>query len=331
MMQEAAFFHQLDELTVQCDLCPLHCRIHDGHDGICRSRKNIGGSLIVTNYGKVCAMHVDPIEKKPLFHYRPGQEILSLGNNGCNLACRFCQNWQISQSPVATRDIPPKDLLALTQARKLDMVAFTYAEPLIWFEYIMDCARILRENGIRVILVSNGMINREPFLALRPWIDAMNIDIKSMDDAFYRNLCNGRLQPVLDTCRLAAETMHLEITNLVITGENDSENRFHELGRFIANELGPDTPLHLSRYFPSYQMTHPPTPINTLHRAAEITRQYLHFVFVGNIHPEESSDSRCPTCGHLLIQRRGYTVGPIDLDNTGRCPQCGFDPGIVLT
>lgn len=330
-MHEARFYTHMDALDLRCDLCPHHCIIKPGGDGRCGSRTNTKGVLALKNYGHVSALHIDPVEKKPLYHFHPGSRILSLGNNGCNLKCRFCQNWQISQKQVPTHEISPEGVLELTREHGLELVAFTYAEPTIWFEYILDCARLLKEHSIKVVLVTNGFINPDPFETLKPFIDAMNVDIKSMDDRFYKKLCGADLDPVLETCRRASGEIHLEITNLIITGENDRKELFDALGRFIAEELGDTVPLHLSRYYPSYQMDNPPTPIDTLENALEITRKHLKFVYLGDVPTGSSGHTTCPACGHLLIQRQSYLVSHMDLTDSGHCPQCDFDTGIVIS
>jgi len=328
-MHEAHHYSTLEDGVLRCDLCPHRCVVKDGRDGLCGTRGNSGGKMVLNNYGRVSALHIDPIEKKPLYHFHPGARILSLGNNGCNLRCRFCQNWQISQSTVPTHEVTPDSLLRMVREHGLNLVAFTYAEPTIWYEYIMDCARLLHAHGIKVVLVTNGYINPEPFEELQPFIDAMNVDIKSMDDVFYKQLCRAGLEPVLETCRRAAGKTHLEITNLVITGENDREEMFHDLGRFISGELGPTVPLHLSRYYPSYQMDNPPTPIATLEKALSIVRQYLKFVYLGNVPAAATAHTICPECGHVLVQRQSYSVGHVDVGEAGACPGCGFDSGII--
>lgn len=330
MKREAAFYEILDTGDIQCVLCPIMCRIKPGQTGVCSSRQNIEGRMVLLNYGQVSALHVDPMEKKPLYHFLPGSSILSLGNNGCNLRCAFCQNWQISQITSSTRFIGPAEVVRQATDLSLPAVAFTYAEPSVWFEYVLDTSRLLHDAGIKVVLVTNGLINEEPFRSLEPWIDALNIDIKSMDPRFYTGLCKGPLEPVLKTCIRAVETCHVEITNLIIPGENDSDRNFHDLARFIRDHLGRNTVLHLSRYHPAYQFQKPPTPLSTLARACQIAREYLDFVFPGNISSPKEESTLCPECGSRLIDRYAYVVNSTHLDASGNCPDCGYRTGIVL-
>jgi pyruvate formate lyase activating enzyme len=328
--REAMYYDTPADSVVQCRLCPLECRLPSGAAGVCRSRKNKGNRMILTTYGSVSVMHLDPMEKKPLYHFLPGKPVLSLGNNGCNLKCAFCQNWQLSQTPLTAQNMTPKDIVKQANACRAPAVAFTYAEPLVWYEFVLDTCRLLKENGIKTVLVSNGFINEAPFLELRSVVDALNIDIKSMDDSFYRRLCKGSLKPVLKTCVLAAETCHVEITNLIIPGENDSDDNFHRLASFIRDNLGENTPLHLSRYYPAYQMNVPATPEKTVMHASAIARQYLNFVYVGNLPTVSANSTYCPKCRHCLIDRSGYGVNLISVSPGGTCPSCGFQTGIVL-
>ena len=326
-MKQADFYKQVKG-GLQCQLCPHFCILKSGETGICLSRKNIDGELFAINYDQVCSVSIDPMEKKPLYHFFPGSMIFSLGNNGCNLKCKFCQNWEISQQVIPTKTYSSHSILETVQSHKLRAVAFTYAEPLIWYEFIMETAILLKKNGIKTVLVTNGMINQPPLLKLLPWIDAMNVDIKSMQDSFYRNICEGFLKPVLKTAETAAKSCHLEMTNLIIPGLNDSDKEFEELGLFIANNLGRHTPLHLSRYFPCYQLDIPPTPVDTMQRAKQITSQYLDHVFLGNLGHEDSS-TYCPKCRSILIKREGYRVLNLNLTEMGNCLSCDYPSHIM--
>ncbi len=327
--REALYYEKRSEMMLQCHLCPLECRLRPDEISACRSRKNQDCKMSLTTYGKVSAIHVDPMEKKPLYHFLPGASVLSLGNNGCNLKCAFCQNWQLSQTSLESYDMSPDDVVKYAKSHHTPAVAFTYAEPTVWYEYILDTSRLLKDVGIKTILVSNGFINEKPFRALRPLIDAINIDIKSMDDSFYKRLCKGFLDPVLRTCVLAAETCHVEITNLIIPGENDSDDNIHRLGAFIRDNLGINTPLHLSRYHPAYQMKTPATPEKTLQNAFAIAKQYLNFVYLGNIATDEMNKTHCPKCHHCLIDRSGYILKHISVNPDGTCPSCGYQTEIT--
>ncbi|MCK5052557.1 MAG: AmmeMemoRadiSam system radical SAM enzyme [Candidatus Cloacimonetes bacterium] len=316
-MKEALFYTQLEDQKVRCDLCPHNCVISPGKIGICRARKNIDGVLYAINYGETITISIDPMEKKPLYHYHPGKSILSIGPNSCNFSCKFCQNYQSSQLEVPTTTITPDKLVELCKSHNCGFVAFTYTEPTTWFEFILDSSKLLKENGIKTVMVTNGFINQEPLKELLPYIDAMNIDLKAFDEKFYKTICNGSLQPVLDTIITASNRCHIEITNLIITDENDSEKQINDLVDFVAN-INPDIPLHFSRYYPTYKMENPPTSVSKLEMAKEIAEKKLNFVYLGNIITER--DTCCPNCNHLLI-RRDYPM-KIDIRN-GKCPSCG--------
>ncbi len=326
--KEALFYARKDDGRIQCLLCPQSCLISDGKVGLCLGRKNEGGRLYAVNYGKTVSVAIDPMEKKPLYHFRPGKTILSIAPNGCNLACAHCQNWEISQTSVPTQDLPPEELVAVALKSQGVGVAYTYTEPLIWYEYLLDAGKLVHEAGLANVLVTNGYINAEPLEDLLPLIDAMNIDVKSMDDAFYRTQCKGRVEPVLRTARMAREKgCHVEITNLLIPSLNDSDEDLDKLVAWVA-DLGRDTPLHFSRYFPRYQCDLPPTPAETLRRAYEKAREHLSFVYVGNISLEGAGDTHCPQCGALLVSRSGYDVRVHQVKD-GRCQACGGPVNIV--
>jgi pyruvate formate lyase activating enzyme len=299
---------------------------------VCHGRKNIDGTLYAINYGEVVSMAMDPIEKKPLYHFHPGMPILSIAPNGCNLTCEFCQNWQIAQDDVPTRYVTPQEMVDIATKKNSEGIAYTYSEPLIWYEYIMDCGKLAHDNGLYNVLVSNGHIAEEPFRELAPVIDAMNIDIKAMTDEFYKNVCGGKLEVVLRTAEIAKKSgIHVEITNLVIPGYNDSDEELNKLVDWIKEHLGEDTPLHFSRYFPNYKFDAPPTPNPTLEKAFEIGNEKLWYVFVGNTYIEGSTDSYCHNCGNDLIERKGYGgTGIVGLTQDAKCDNCGAESGIIL-
>jgi len=329
MVHEARHYEKLAEGMVRCHLCPHQCRIAPGDAGICRVRKNEAGTLVSLVYGQVTSVAVDPVEKKPLYHFYPGRGILSLGTWGCNFSCPFCQNWQISQRRVPTSPFPPEEAVHQAKTTGSVGIAYTYNEPSIWFEYVFDTATAARRAGLRNVLVTNGYISPEPLEELLPVIDALNVDIKSMDREFYVRLCGGRLDPVLQTTKRAARSALVEVTHLVIPGENDSDDQFRRLADWVADEVGPETPTHLSAYFPHYRMEAPPTPRETLERAYGILRRRLTYVYLGNVLAEDGSDTRCPHCGALAVRRVGYQTTN-HLSPGARCPQCSRRLPVVM-
>lgn len=326
-MQEALHYRRLPDNKVHCQLCPQGCHIADGRHGLCRMRQNRGGRLYAANYGLVSAAALDPMEKKPLYHFYPGSLVFSLGTLGCNLRCGFCQNWHIAQTDSApARYMSPQQVVQqalVLQEREAAMVgiAYTYSEPLMWYEFVLDTARLARKDGLKNVLVTNGYINRQPLQELLPYIDAMNIDLKGATDEFYRQHCAGRLEPVKETIQLAAAACHVEVTTLLIGGVNDSPAQIEQLARFLAG-VDRRLPWHLSRYFPNYQFDLPPTPLENLRRARQIAREYLDFVYVGNAPELDGSDTVCPRCGHTVIARRGYLVDRSGLAGSN-CRNCG--------
>lgn len=322
--------YDVDGELVHCRLCPHECAVPLGKTGICRARMNVSGRLILTTYGACSSIHVDPIEKKPLFHFYPGRQILSLGSLGCNLKCRFCQNWQISQSSVGTRFISPRDAVEMAAAVSENLgIAYTYNEPLMWYEYLMDTAPLVRDAGMLNVLVTNGEINEGPLRELLPFIDAMNVDVKSMDDDFYRKLCGGPLAPVLRTVGIAREFgVHLEVTNLLIPGMNDGTDQIRRLVDWLA-DIDPAIPLHITRYHPDYKMSEPPaTPPESLIAARDSALRRLRHVYVGNMHIPGAEDTICPHCGLTVISRMGHSILSTQLDG-GKCSKCGASVDIV--
>jgi len=283
-MKEAAYYEKLANKIVHCHLCPNECVIRDGKAGSCGVRINEGGKLYSAVYGKMTSMALDPIEKKPLYHYHPGEYILSVGTKGCNFHCAFCQNWSISQDRnVPTEDITPKEIIEKAKSALSFGIAYTYNEPFIWFEFVLETAKLARAAGLKNVLVTNGYVNIEPLEEMLPYIDAMNIDLKSIDEEFYKKICKGKLKPVLDVIKRAAKSCHIELTNLIIPTLNDSENSIKRLVGWICDNVGRRTPLHLSRYFPCYKMNIPPTPVETLKAAERIAKEKLEYVYLGNV------------------------------------------------
>jgi len=327
-MKEALFWRKEGE-RVRCELCPHYCLIPDGKTGRCRVRMNEGGILYSINYGKVVSVALDPIEKKPLYHFHPGKAILSLGTNGCNFGCRFCQNWELAEARMPTDDIHPADVPALVKRARSFGVAYTYNEPFMWYEFVLETARLCHALGLKNVLVTNGYVNHEPLEEILPYIDALNIDIKSMRQDFHDKLTGGKVDPVLETCRRAVKDAHVEVTNLIIPGYNDSPDQFEELANWVADNLGADVPAHLSAYFPRHKMTEPPTPLSTLSAAKSILDRRLHFVYIGNAASPEGSDTKCPKCGNLLVERVGYHSRVVGLEGT-ICANCKSDSHIIL-
>jgi len=272
-------------------------------------------------------MAMDPIEKKPLYHFHPGSHILSTGPNGCNLSCQFCQNWEISQTEIPTARVEPKQLVQAAASHQSIGIAYTYTEPLVWFEYLMDACALARESGLANVLVTNGYVNPEPLEELLPLVDAMNIDLKSMDREFYREVCGGELEPVLRTIEKARGRCLVELTNLVIPGLNDSPQQQGRLIDWVAG-LDPGMPLHLSRYFPQYRMRRPATSEITMIEYANRARERLHYVYAGNIRLPDMADTICPGCGRVLVNRDGYRVRLAGLKD-GTCANCGRKADII--
>lgn len=282
--REAQFWKLLDGSVLQCSLCPHRCRMKDGAVGLCGVRRNKGGRLYAENYGRVASVALDPVEKKPLYHFHPGEFILSAGTVGCNLSCSFCQNWSISKDVKApTEAITAEELVRLAKKQHSFGIAYTYNEPLVWYEFVREAAALAKKEGLANVLVTNGFIMPEPLGELLPFIDAANIDLKSIRDDFYRQVCGGRLAPVQETIKTMASSCHVELTNLIIPGLNDTDDDLSALVDWIAENPGPDTPIHFSRYFPSYKMDRSPTPVDVLRRAEAIARRKLKNVHLGNV------------------------------------------------
>lgn len=314
------YYKKSETGEVYCVLCPHYCKIIDGDVGKCRVRKNDKGTLYTINYGKITSYAYDPIEKKPLYHFHPGSNIFSVGSFGCNLACDFCQNWQIVYDESLMVDISDDDIISLTTAKDSIGIAFTYNEPSILYEYILDLSKKVKDKGFKNIMITNGYINEEPLRELLPYIDAMNIDLKSIEDSFYKSFCKGSIDPVLRTIEIAYPLTHIEITTLLIDGENSSLEEVERLAKRIA-EIDPSIPLHLSRYFPAYKMKTVPTSIESLTAAKEIAKRHLDYVFIGNVWGEDNN-SYCPKCNTKLVDRREY--GQIAGIEKGKCKKCQY-------
>lgn len=319
---------------VQCQLCPHRCIIADGQRGHCRVRENRGGRLYSMVYGNPCAVHADPIEKKPFYHFLPAATAFSLATAGCNLRCLYCQNWTISQVPpeeTYNADLPPAQVVRYAQETQSPVIAYTYSEPIVFYEYMLETARQAREAGLYNVVVSAGFINTEPLRELCKAVDAIKIDLKGYDENFYRQVCEAELKPVLDTLRTIYESgIHLEIVNLVVPTLNDSLEQLRALSRWVARELSPDVPLHFSRFYPQYKLTNlPPTPVETLERAREVAlEEGMRFVYIGNVPGHPADNTYCPACQQPIIVRQGFTVQEYHL-KAGACAYCGQPiPGV---
>jgi len=306
-MREARYYTKESNKKVKCLLCPHYCMIAPQSSGICRNRTNIDGVLYARNYGKTVSISMDPIEKKPLYHYYPGTDILSIGPNSCNMRCDFCQNYSISQMDCNTNDLSPENLLEICVRHRVPYVAYTYTEPMTWFEYVLEASQLLLKNDIRSVLVTNGFINPDPLAELLPCVDAMNIDLKGMSEDFYHNICSGKLQPVLDTIKAAYQECHIEITNLLIPGENDTPEMIANLIDFLAG-ISTDIPLHFSRYFPQYKRHNQPTPTKSLETALKKAKEKLNYVYLGNVLTTDEGNTYCPNCNSLLVERKNYNT-----------------------
>ena len=317
-------------MKVQCELCPKYCVIAPGQSGDCRIRVNTDGRLCAVTYGYPSAVHVDPVEKKPLYHFLPGSSIFSIATVGCNLHCKNCQNWEISQrnpEEAAGTYLPPARIAELAKRERCRSVAYTYTEPFAYYEYTLDSCRLAREAGLKTVLVTAGYVNEKPLRDLCRYVDAANIDLKAMTDRFYIEVCGATLKPVLNTLVVTKSLgVLVEVTNLLIPNLNDKDSEIGALCRWVRANLGRETPLHFSRFHPQYRMRHvPPTPADTLRRAGEIARaEGMDHVYVGNILLKDGGNTRCASCGKVLVRRTGYIVRSNEVKQ-GKCPDCGTE------
>jgi len=329
MLHEALLYDQLEDGSVQCNLCAHRCHIRKGSRGICRVRENRDGKLYSLVYGNLISRNVDPIEKKPLYHFLPGSKAYSIATPGCNFRCSWCQNWQISQMPrimdmPQTKRVMPQEVLNCAINSGCESIAYTYSEPTIFFEYSLDIAKIAHQSGIKNVYVTNGFMTREMLDVFSPYLDAANVDIKAFKDETYRTLIGGRLEPVLESCRkMKSLGIWLEVTTLIVPGVNDDIDELKALAEFIYNDLGADTPWHLSRFYPQYKMKdRRPTKVSILDRAKELGESIgLNYIYIGNIYRD--NDTKCKNCGHTLISRRGYSIVLSGMDKNGLCERCG--------
>ena len=328
-MKNALFYEKQDNRVVKCNLCPHYCIIAEGKRGFCRVRKNVEGDLYTEVYGKLAALGYDPIEKKPLYHFYPGSRILSVGTVGCNMRCMFCQNYEISQSSVddyeSNYNLSPDDIIQMAEDKADNIgIAYTYNEPFVFYEYVYETAVKAKKLNLLNVMVTNGYVNPEPLKMLLPYIDAFNVDLKSFEDSFYKKITKTSLQPVLKTIKTIHEAgKHLELTNLIIPTLNDDYADFEEMVKWISEEVSPDIPLHLSRYFPHYLMDIEATPVNILVDLYDIATRYLNYVYLGNVVEEGHSDTYCPHCGEVVISRSNYYISTEHIGRHGECSHCG--------
>ena len=323
-------FYTAGKDYIICTLCPKTCKIKTDGTGDCGIRMNKNNKLFLPYNGIPSALNIDPIEKKPLYHFYPGANIFSIGFYGCNFHCPFCQNHGISQKPFPSGTdsyLPPEELITLVKNRNLSLLAFTYSEPLVHFEYLLDSAKLAQLADIKTVLVTNGYINKVPARELLPYINALNIDLKTINDDFYRTEIGGSLDPVLDFIELSTAYSHVEVTTLIIPGKNDSISEIEEISSFIA-AIDRSIPLHLSAYYPTYRYTIPSTPESTIAGSLSAARKYLDYVYPGNT-VSMDSNTYCPNCSSLLVKRTGYRTSIQGIEN-GKCLKCGMKIGIVV-
>ena len=336
-MKEALLYKKLSDKRVQCLNCPHSCVILPGKRGVCGVRENKEGKLYSLVYGKACAAHIDPIEKKPFFHFLPGSYSLSVATVGCSFACKNCQNYDISQGPKITRriegeDVSPEQIVEMAKKHKVPSISYTYTDPVVFLEYALDTMKLAKKAGLKNNWVTNGFLSKETLELISPYLDAAIVDLKSFSDDFYKKYCGGRLQPVLDTLkRMKEKGIWVEITTLVIPTLSDSEEMFRQMAKFIKEKLGPETPWHVSQFCGaiSWKLQHlPDTPVETLKKAYEIGKKAgLKYVYTGNIPGLTSEDTLCPKCGALAIDRNGYIIKRYD--KNGKCSKCGESLNII--
>ena len=330
---EAWLYHHVEDKTVGCDLCHHRCTIKPGKRGICRVRENNDGVLNTLVYGRVIARNIDPVEKKPMFHFLPGSLSYSIATVGCNFKCRFCQNADIAQLPedrqglIAGDKTTPEDVVEKAIRGNCKSIAYTYTEPTVYFEFACDTAKIASQRGLKNIFVTNGYMTPEAISMIAPYLDGANVDLKAFSEKYYKTYCSAKLAPVKTNLKMLREQgIFIEVTTLLIPGLNDDSTELKNLVSFIADELGPDVPWHVSRFYPTYRMTDkPPTPVKTILDARELgLKNGLRYVYVGNVPGENGENTNCYQCGSLLIERYGYTIRENRIDQ-GKCPDCGAE------
>jgi pyruvate formate lyase activating enzyme len=331
-MKEALLYQKLEGNKVQCNLCAHRCVINNGKKGLCKVRENRGGILYTKAYGRTIAQNIDPIEKKPLYHFYPGSKAYSIATAGCNFYCRFCQNWHISQITndeilKSGKETTPEQIVLNAKQSGCKNIAYTYTEPIIFFEYSYDTACIAHESGLKNIYVTNGYMTTETLEMISPYLDAVNVDLKAFRDKTYRQFIGARLQPVLDNLKKIRQLgIWLEVTSLIIPGVNDDQHEIRDMANFVATELGLDVPWHISRFFPAYKMKEvSATPLQTLQMAKKIGLEAgLYYVYLGNLGDNGNLDTICPKCGQILIERSNFGIMKNNIQDN-RCPNCGME------
>ena len=333
-IREAMHYKKLDEDRVECHICPRECKVAPKERGYCGVRENYGGEYKTLVYGRACSANVDPIEKKPLSHFLPGSKALSIATAGCNIECKFCQNWEISQfrpEQIRSINLPPETLVSEALRRGIESIAFTYSEPVIFYEYMHDTAKLAKEKGVESVMISNGYIKEEPMAELCEHLSAVKIDLKAFTEKFYSEVCSGKLQPVLDTLKLLKRKgMWFEIVVLIIPTLNDGDDEIGRMCAWVHGELGPDVPIHFSRFHPTYKIKNlPPTPVSTLVHAREIAMGAgLNYAYIGNVPTHKGESTYCPKCKKVVVKRVGFGILEVAIED-GKCRYCGQPiPGI---
>ncbi|MDP2860426.1 MAG: AmmeMemoRadiSam system radical SAM enzyme [bacterium] len=327
-LYEASFYEPLGEGRVQCGLCPNRCLLNPGQRSICKVRENIDGKLYSLVYGKPVAAAIDPIEKKPFYHFLPGSKAFSLGTAGCNLSCKYCQNWDISQrfpEDLQAKNMTPQQVVDQASASGSQVIAFTYNEPTVWYEYMLDIAKLAKQKGVRTVMVSNGYINPEPLKNLLPYLDAMKVDFKSFNEETYTQLISGKREAVMETIKIVAKSKTwLEIVYLVVPEYTDNIQEIEEMCQWVKENAGDSVPIHFSRFSPKYKLTNlPPTPEETVKKARRVCLEKgMKYVYTGNIEDEEGSATYCPETNRAVIKRQGFFVEENRLDSEGKAPDC---------
>lgn len=335
VIKEAMLYEKIGDNKVHCKLCAHSCKISQGKRGFCRVRENRDGKLYTLIYGTVSSEAVDPVEKKPLYHFYPGSYAYSVGSIGCNFRCKHCQNWSISQiclEDAYTMDIPPDELIEKALLSRSSSIAWTYNEPTIWHEYTYECAKLAKEAGLGTIYVTNGYMTPDALRHIAPYLDAANIDIKAFTEKFYHDVASAKLAPVLEASALAKQLgIHVEITNLIIPSVNDSLDEIRELSKWVYKNLGPETPLHFTRFHPQYKMQDLyPTPVKTMQEACKIaTEEGMKYVYMGNVPGSDRNNTFCPNCGKMLIKRGYFDIEKYEITPEKTCPKCGEHIPIV--